>query len=140
MARSVELLTSAQAMISRTVSSSPTASGSALSAKSLLRIVCPPLSAPPLLALSLKNKQTLKKKKKKKPTRSLFPTWAACLTVTGRRTLLHESPCDPGWRRFRHLECHGLPPKGKNDQRFSRLAFLAQKRHWPLPLTLRGPN
>ena len=73
MAWSVELLTSAQAMISRTVSSSPTSSGSVLSAKSSLRIVCPPLSAPPLLALSLKTKQTNKTNKQKKPPKVYFP-------------------------------------------------------------------
>ena len=60
-AQSVKRPTSAQVTISRFVSSSP-ASGSALTAGSLLWILCLPLSAPPLLVLclspSLKNKQT----------------------------------------------------------------------------------
>ena len=49
MARSVKCLTSAQILISRFVSLSPTL-GSLLSAQSLLQILCPPsLSAPPRL-------------------------------------------------------------------------------------------
>ena len=67
MAQLVKDLTSAQVMISWSVSSSPT-SGSVLTAQSLepaLDSVSPSLSAPPplTLCLSLKNKQTLKKKK-----------------------------------------------------------------------------
>ena len=65
MAQSVNRPTSAQVMISRFVSSSPT-SGSVLTAQSLEPAsdsVSPPLSAPPMLMLcfSLNNKQTLKK-------------------------------------------------------------------------------
>ena len=56
-AQLVECLTLAQVMISRLVGRSPI-SGSVLTARSLLWILCPPLSAPPLL--SLKNKYTLK--------------------------------------------------------------------------------
>ena len=67
MAQSVKRPTSTQVMISRFVSSSP-ASGSVLTARSLEPAsdsVSPSLSAPPplMLCLSLKNKQTLKKKK-----------------------------------------------------------------------------
>ena len=58
-------LTSVQVMISRSVGSSPT-SGSLLSAQSLLRILCPPLCAPPLLALSPKINKFRKKRKEKK--------------------------------------------------------------------------
>ena len=61
MAQSAERPTSAQVMISRFVGSSP-ASGSVLTAQSLepaSESVSPPLSAPPLLVLSL----CLKKKK-----------------------------------------------------------------------------
>ena len=56
-AQSAEHLTSAQVVILRFVGSSPT-SGSLLSVQSPLLILSPPLSAPPLLALSLslKNK------------------------------------------------------------------------------------
>ena len=56
-AQSVKRPTSAQVMISRSVSSSP-ASGSVLRAWSLLRILCLPLSAPPpfMLCLSLSQK------------------------------------------------------------------------------------
>ena len=56
-AQSLRRLSSAQIMISRFVSLSP-ALGSLLSAQSPLRILCPPVSAPPKLArpLSLKNK------------------------------------------------------------------------------------
>ena len=65
--QSVKRPTSTQVMISRFVSSSP-ASGSVLTARSLEPAsdsVSPSLSAPPplMLCLSLKNKQTLKKKK-----------------------------------------------------------------------------
>ena len=70
--QSVKRLTSAQVMISQSVSSSPTA-GSVLTAQSLEPVsdlVSPSLSAPPplmlCLSLSLKNKQTLKNKNKKK--------------------------------------------------------------------------
>ena len=58
MAQSVEHLTSAQVMISQSVSSSP-ASGSVLTAQSLEPAsdsVSPSFSAPPLLILCLKNK------------------------------------------------------------------------------------
>ena len=59
------LLTLAQVVISRFVSSSPEL-GSALTVQSLFGILSPSLSAPPLLALSLKiNKSKLKKKKKR---------------------------------------------------------------------------
>ena len=51
-AQSVKCLTIAQVMISRFVSSNP-ASGSMLTAQSLLGILSPTLSAPPLLTLSL---------------------------------------------------------------------------------------
>ena len=69
MGQSVECLTSAQVMISQFVASSP-ASGSVLTAQSLEPAsdsVSPPLSAPPLLMLSVSkiNKNILKKKKKK---------------------------------------------------------------------------
>ena len=53
MAQSVECPTSAQVAILRFVSLSP-ASDSLLSARSPLRILCPPFSAPPLLVLSRK--------------------------------------------------------------------------------------
>ena len=62
-AQSVGCPTLAQAMISRSVSSSP-ASGSGLTAQSLEPVsgsVSPSLSDPPLLMLCLKNKQTFKK-------------------------------------------------------------------------------
>ena len=71
MAQSVKPPTSAQVMISRSVSSSP-ASGSGLMAQSLEPAsdsVSPSLSAPPRscsVSLCLRNKQTLKKNKKKK--------------------------------------------------------------------------
>ena len=58
MAQSVKHPTSAQVMISRFVGSSPT-SGSGLTAQSLEPVsdsVSPSLSAPPLLAVSFKNK------------------------------------------------------------------------------------
>ena len=78
MAQSVECLTSAQVMISRFVGLSPV-SGSVPTARSLEPAsdsVSPSLSAPPQLvfSLSLKNKQTLKKLKKKKmvPYKSYF--------------------------------------------------------------------
>ena len=58
----VKHLTLTQVMISWFVSLSPT-SGPLLSPKTLLQIPCPPLSAPFLLALSLKS--TLKKNEKK---------------------------------------------------------------------------
>ena len=61
MAQHIKYPTSAQVMISRFVGSSPM-SGSVLTAQSLepaLDFVSPFLSAPPLLALFLKNKQTL---------------------------------------------------------------------------------
>ena len=48
-----EHVTSAQVMVLRFLSSSPT-SGTMLSAQSLLQILCPPLSAPPPRALSQK--------------------------------------------------------------------------------------
>ena len=67
-AQSVGHVTSAQVMISQSLSSSPTLV-SALTAQSLLQILSPSLSAPPLLTLcvSLKNKiKTLKKLKIKK--------------------------------------------------------------------------
>ena len=54
-AKSVECLTPAQVMISQLVSSSP-ASGLLLSVRSLLKILCPTLSIPPLFTLSLKKK------------------------------------------------------------------------------------
>ena len=64
MAQSVKYLTSAQVMISQSVSSSPE-SGSVLTAQSLgpaLDSVSPSLSAPPLLMISLsKINKTLKK-------------------------------------------------------------------------------
>ena len=67
MAQSVKRQTLAQVMISQFVGSSPM-SGSTLTAQSLEPAsdsVSPPLSAPPLLALSLslENKQTLKRKR-----------------------------------------------------------------------------
>ena len=64
MALSIKRPTSAQVTVSRFGSSSP-ASGSVLTAWSLepaLEPVSPSLSAPPLHALSLSQKQTLKKK------------------------------------------------------------------------------
>ena len=69
MAQSVERLTSARVMISQFVDSS-SASGYVLTAQSLepaLNSVSPSLSAPPLLTLSLKNKQKplIKKKDEK---------------------------------------------------------------------------
>ena len=63
MAQSVERPTSAQVMISQFVGSGPISS-SVLAAQSLGPASdsgSPPLSAPPLLVLALKNKQTLKK-------------------------------------------------------------------------------
>ena len=60
---SIRLLISAQVMILRFMGLSP-ASGSVLTVWSLLGILSPPLSAPPLLVLSLKiNKNEFKKKK-----------------------------------------------------------------------------
>ena len=64
MAWSVKRPTSAQVMISLSMSSSP-ASGSVLTAQSLEPVsdsVTPSLSAPPLLVLSLSQNKTLKKK------------------------------------------------------------------------------
>ena len=58
---SVQLLVSTQVVISQFVGSSP-ASGSVLTARSLLGIFSPSLCPSPLLSVSLKNK--LKKKKK----------------------------------------------------------------------------
>ena len=70
MTQSVKLPTLVQVMISQSVGSSP-ASGSVLTAYSLEPAsdsVSPSLSAsPPLISVSLKNKQTLKKNLKKKP-------------------------------------------------------------------------
>ena len=64
-AQLVKHLTSAQVMISRFLGSSPM-SGSLLSAQSLLRILCLPLSVPPLLVLSLSLSKTNKHKRKTK--------------------------------------------------------------------------
>ena len=65
------LLTLAQVMISQFMRGSPS-SGSLLSAQSLLRILSPSPSAPPLLVLHLSlskvNKNTLKKKNKRMTT------------------------------------------------------------------------
>ena len=55
-AQSVERLTLAQAMISRFVSLNPTIWLSVISAESTLDPLCPPLSVPPLLTFTLKNK------------------------------------------------------------------------------------
>ena len=64
LAQSVECPTSAQVMISQFTSLSPTL-GSELSAWNLLWILCPPLSAPPLLVHSFSLKKKSKKKRKK---------------------------------------------------------------------------
>ena len=74
-AQSVERLTSAQVVISQSVSSSP-ALGSVLTARawSLLQILCLPLSLPlpaHALSLSLRNKYFLKFKRQKRKNGSL---------------------------------------------------------------------
>ena len=62
-------------MISRFVSSSPT-SGSLLLAHSLLRILCPLLSSPPLLVFSLSlSKINQKRKKANNPANNGWKTW-----------------------------------------------------------------
>ena len=60
-AQLVKRLTSAQVIISQFVSLSPEP-GSRLSSQSLLQTLCPPLSAPPLLFLSLSLSLLLKNK------------------------------------------------------------------------------
>ena len=78
-AQSAEHLMSAQVTILRFVSSSPIL-GSLLSAQSLLQILCPSLSAPPLLALSLKklNKQTKNIATDKDPEQFHYPLKFSC--------------------------------------------------------------
>ena len=70
-------------MISRFVSSSPT-SGSPLSARSWLRLLCPLLSAPPPLALS---KINIKKKREREGGRG------PCLLLLLRQTEQPTPPC-----------------------------------------------